>query len=276
MRVALLQLTASDDPEQNLVVVREMIRDATKNGADIVCTPEVTNCVSTSRSHQRAVLCQEEDDPTLAGLCDVAKTYETWVFVGSLALKSRDKDGRFANRSFVINAHGEVVARYDKIHMFDVDVSKEETYRESDGYRPGKRAEIAETPFGCFGLSICYDVRFPHLYRSLAKAGAEILLIPAAFSPVTGAAHWRTLLRARAIETGCFVVAAAQTGTHPASCGTSRKTHGHSLVVAPWGEVLADGGVEPGITYVDIDLREVERARRRVPSLSHDRSFEGP
>ncbi len=276
MRAALLQLTASDDPAQNLVAVREMIREATENGANVVCTPEVTNCLSTSRSHQNAVLCQEADDPTLAGLCDAAKTYETWVFAGSLALKTRDEDGRFANRSFVISATGEVVARYDKIHMFDVDVSEEETYRESDGYRPGKRAEIVETPFGCFGLSICYDVRFPHLYRSLAKAGAEVLLIPAAFSHVTGDAHWHTLLQARAIETGCFVVAAAQTGTHPASRGASRTTYGHSLVVAPWGEILADGGTEPGITYVDIDLREVERARRRVPSLSHDRSFEGP
>ena len=212
----------------------------------------------------------------LASLRGVAKEMEIWIFVGSLALKTHGEDGRFANRSLVIAPSGDVVGRYDKIHMFDVDVSSEETYRESDGYRPGKRAAIVETPLGCFGLSICYDVRFPYLYRALAQAGAQVLMVPSAFSHVTGAAHWHTLLRARAIETGCFVIAAAQTGTHPATSGARRKTYGHSLVVAPWGEVLVEGGENPGILYVDIDLREVESARRRVPSLYHGRSFEGP
>lgn len=276
MRAALLQITSSDDPAENLKAVRDLVREAVGEGAEIVCTPEVTNCLSTSRTHQKAILHLEADDPSLVALCEIASEMKIWLFIGSLALKTHDGDGRFANRSFVLNPEGKIVARYDKIHMFDVDVSKEETYRESDGYRPGTEARIVRTPFGCFGLSICYDVRFPHLYRALAQAGAEVLMVPAAFSHVTGAAHWHTLLRARAIETGCFVVAAAQTGTHPASHGAKRKTYGHSLVVAPWGEILADGGTDPGITYVDIDLKEVESARRRVPSLSHDRSFEGP
>jgi predicted amidohydrolase len=167
-------------------------------------------------------------------------------------------------------------ARYDKIHMFDVDVSKEETYRESAGYRPGERAVVAQTPFGALGLSICYDVRFAYLYRALAKAGAEILTVPAAFSPVTGAAHWETLLRARAIETGCYVLAAAQTGTHAASTGKQRKTYGHSLAISPWGEVLADGGIEVGTVFVDLDLAEVAKARGKIAALRHDRDFEGP
>lgn len=276
MRVALLQITSSDNPPENLATIREMIREAVESGAEIICTPEVTNCLSTSRTHQTETLHHEDNDPTLKGLREIAKEHGTWLFIGSLGLKTQDEDGRFANRSFVIGSEGQIVARYDKIHMFDVEVSEEETYRESDGYRPGKQARVVETPLGCFGLSICYDVRFPYLYRALAKAGAEILMVPAAFSHVTGAAHWHTLLQARAIETGCFVIAAAQTGTHPANRGARRTTYGHSLVVAPWGEVLADGGTEPGIVYADIDLREVERARRRVPSLSHDRSFEGP
>jgi len=276
MRTALLQITSSDDPGQNLSMLRDMIQTAVDGGADIICTPEVSNCLSTSRTHQKMVLEEEEKDRTLAGLCEAAQEHGIWLFIGSLALKTKDADGRFANRSFVIDPNGNIVARYDKIHMFDVDVSAEETYRESDGYRPGERAVTVDTDLGCFGLSICYDLRFPHLYRSLAQAGAQILMVPAAFSHVTGAAHWHTLLRARAIETGCFVIAAAQTGIHPATRGAQRKTYGHSLVVAPWGEVLADGGQEQGITFVDIDCREVESARRRVPSLSHDRDFEGP
>jgi len=167
-------------------------------------------------------------------------------------------------------------ARYDKIHMFDVDVSPEETFRESDGFRPGARAALAQTPWGKLGLTVCYDVRFPHLYRRLAQAGAEMLTVPAAFSHITGTAHWQSLLRARAIETGCFVLAPAQTGTHQTSRGQARRTHGHSLVVGPWGELLADGGTDAGIITVDLDLSEVAQARRRVPSLRHDRDFDGP
>lgn len=276
MRAALLQISSSDCPKQNLETVLGLIGEAVEEGADIVCTPEVTNCLSTSRAHQAAVLHYEETDPTLAALCSAASEHSIWLFIGSLALKTHDADERFANRSFVISPEGEIITCYDKIHMFDVAVSETETYRESDGYRPGDRAVTVDTPFGCFGLSVCYDLRFPYLYRALAKSGAEILLVPAAFSSVTGQAHWQPLLQARAIENGCFVLAAAQTGQHESTTGSSRKTHGHSLAVSPWGEILADGGIEPGIVYVDIDLKEVESARRRIPSLSHDRSFEGP
>ncbi|MFV1591805.1 carbon-nitrogen hydrolase family protein [Phaeobacter sp. JH20_36] len=276
MRAALLQLTSSDQPAENLVMVQEMIAEAAAAGAGFVLTPEVTNCLSGSRSHQTSVLHHEADDPTLAALRRTAEERGLWLSLGSLALKTTDADGRFANRQFLIDPAGEIVARYDKIHMFDVDVTPEETYRESDGYRPGRQAVVAQTPFAALGMTICYDVRFPYLHRRLAKAGAQVLLAPAAFSPVTGAAHWHALLQARAIETGCYVLAAAQTGTHPATKGKSRRTYGHSLVVSPWGEILADGGVEQGVTYIDLDLEKVAQARRQVPSLFHDREFDGP
>ena len=276
MRIALLQLTSSDDPAENLVAIQEAIGSAVADGSGFVCTPEVSNCVSQSRSHQREVLRQEADDPTLAGLRDAATRHGIWLSIGSLALKTDDPDGRFANRSFLIDPGGAIVARYDKVHMFDVTVSKTESYRESAGYCPGDRAVLAKTPFGRIGLTICYDLRFAYLYRRLAQAGADILLIPSAFSPVTGAAHWEPLLRARAIETGCYVIAAAQTGAHSVSRGKRRITHGHSLAVSPWGGVLADAGTEPGRVLVDLDLAQVEDARRRIPSLTHDREISGP
>ncbi|NKW91175.1 carbon-nitrogen hydrolase family protein [Rhodobacteraceae bacterium R_SAG9] len=276
MRAALLQMTSSDMPEENLTTASDMLREAKAQGAEFAFLPEVMNCLSSSRSHQEDVLKLEAEDATLAGLQALCAELEIWLLVGSLGLKTNDADGRFANRSFVISGAGDIVARYDKIHMFDVDVTPEETYRESDGYRPGEQAVVAETPFGKLGLSICYDVRFGRLHRTLAQAGADILTVPAAFSHVTGAAHWETLLRARAIETGCFVIAPAQTGKHPASKGQSRQTHGHSMAVAPWGEVLADAGTEPGVTLVDLDLTLVQKARRQVPSLQHDRDFSGP
>lgn len=273
-RAALLQLNASDDPAANLPVTLQYVAEAADAGAEFVLTPEVTNCVSSSRTHQREVLAQEDDDPTLEALREAAARHGIWLSVGSLALKTHDPDGRFANRSFLIAPDGGAVARYDKIHMFDVEISQSESYRESDGFRPGDRAVLAETPFGTVGLTICYDVRFPRLYRTLAQGGAEILTVPAAFSPVTGAAHWEPLLRARAIETGCYVLAAAQTGNHAVSRGKRRSTHGHSMAVAPWGEVLAEAGTAPGVTLVEIDRGEVAKARGRVPSLTHDRPFE--
>ena len=276
MRAALLQITSSDDPGENLAAVRAGIQAAVADGAEFILTPEVTNCVSTSRSHQRAVLHHEGDDPTLATLRAEVERLGVWLLIGSLALKTDDPDGRFANRSFLVGPDGAIRARYDKIHMFDVEVSPEETYRESEGFRPGTTAVLADMPWGRLGMTVCYDVRFPCLYRRLAQAGAEILTVPAAFSHVTGAAHWESLLRARAIETGCFVLAPAQTGTHSASRGQARRTHGHSLVVGPWGEVIADGGTDAGIVTVDLDLSEVAQARRRVPSLRHDRDFDGP
>lgn len=275
MRAALLQITSSDDPGENLDVVEAMVAEAAAGGAGFVLTPEVTNCVSTSRRHQQAVLHHEEDDPMLKALRNAAARHGIWLSLGSLAIKSHDTDGRFANRQFLISPQGKITARYDKIHMFDVDVSPDETYRESDGYRPGDRAVVADTPFGRIGLSICYDVRFGHLYRALAQAGAEILTVPAAFSAVTGAAHWHILLRARAIETGCYVLAPAQTGTHPTRGRSSRQTYGHSLVVAPWGEILLDSGTDPGVSYVTLEMDKVAEARRRIPALTHDRTFGG-
>lgn len=252
-----------------------MVAQAAQQGATLICTPEVTNCVSMDRTHQAAVLCHEADDPTLAALCVLAREHCVWLSIGSLSLKG-GADGRFVNRSFLIDPHGEITARYDKIHMFDVQVNDTETYNESSGYAPGDCAVLADAGFAKIGLTVCYDVRFPHLHRTLAKAGADILLVPSAFSPVTGIAHWETLLRARAIETGCFVLAAAQTGTHSAQSGRARQTYGHSLAVSPWGEILADAGTECGVTLVDFDLNDVSKARMRIPALTHDQPFSDP
>ncbi len=276
MKAALLQITSSDDPAQNLDMVRAMMAEAAAQGARFVLTPEVTNCVSTSTTRQREVLQHEEDDVTLAGLRKQAADLGIWLLIGSLAIKTHDGDGRFANRSFMIDPQGQIVARYDKIHMFDVQVTETETFRESKNYRPGEKAVIAETDFGKVGLTICYDIRFPHLYTVLAQAGARILTVPAAFSPVTGAAHWQSLLRARAIETGCWVLAPAQTSEHAKTRGKTRYTYGHSMVVAPWGEVVIDAGTDPGIHFFDLDDSSVTEARRRVPSLTHVRPFDGP
>ena len=276
MRVGLCQLTAGDDPAANLPHTLASVARASEGGAGFVLTPEVTNCVSASRRVQQEVLTEEAADITLAALREAATRHGIWLLIGSLALKTTDPDGRFANRSFLIAPDGGIKARYDKIHMFDVLVSETETYRESDGFRPGDRAVLADTPFASIGLTVCYDVRFPHLYRTLAKAGAEVLTVPAAFSPVTGAAHWESLLRARAIECGAWVLAPAQTGTHPARAGRTRSTHGHSLIVAPWGEVVADAGTEPGVIWAEIDREAVADARRRVPALGHDRPIQYP
>ncbi len=274
MRVGLVQLNASDDPEANLPLTRELVKKAADQSARFVLTPEVTNCVSASRTRQRDVLQNEADDPTLAALRQDALRFDIWLLIGSLALREdRDEDQRFVNRSFLIAPTGEIAARYDKTHMFDVSISEEETYRESAGYRPGDAAVMAAVDETPVGLTICYDVRFPHLYRDLAKRGAQILTVPSAFAPETGAAHWETLLRARAIETGAFVLAPAQCGTHSATQGRTRRTHGHSLAVDPWGRVIAEAGDEPGLTLVDLDLDAVETARRRVPSLLHDRAY---
>lgn len=276
MRAGLVQLTVGDDPAENLPETLTLIRAAVQGGAGFVLTPECTNALSSNRARQRTLFRAEDQDPTLAALRDEAARAGIWLLIGSLGVLSDDPDGRFANRSFLIGPDGSIAARYDKIHMFDVNVSDTEVYRESAGYRPGSRAVLAETPFARIGMTVCYDVRFPHLYRHLAKAGAEVITVPAAFNHITGAAHWEVLLRARAIETGCYILAPAQTGFHPEKDGKGRRTHGHSLVVAPWGEVLSDAGTEPGVTFADIDLAEVAKARDRVPSLSHDRDFAGP
>jgi len=280
MKAALVQLSVSDDPAANLPVTLNFIREAAAAGAGFVLTPECTNLLSSDRGWQREVLCHEEDDPTLAALRAEAAALGITLLIGSLGLKTQDADGRFANRSFLIGPSGAIVARYDKIHMFDVDVSETEKYRESEGYRPGTRAVVADAGFAKIGMAICYDLRFPQLFRRTAKGGAQILTLPAAFNDTTGAAHWESLIRARAIENTCFVLAPAQCGAHAvhdAKPGQRlRRTWGHSLAVAPWGEVLADGGEAPGVTLVEIDLARVAEARGRVPSLAHDRAFEGP
>ena len=276
MKVAVLQMNSGSDVAQNTAALVSAVEEAAAGGADIIFTPEVSNCMGASRKLQQEILHLEADDPTLKAMTEAAARAGIWVSIGSLALKTEDEDGRFANRSFMINASGEVVATYDKIHMFDVTLSEEETYRESSSYRPGDRAALAASPWGQFGLAICYDLRFPHLFRDLAQAGASILTVPSAFSRPTGEAHWHTLLRARAIETGCFVIASAQTGVHGESRSGPRATYGHSLVVAPWGEVLLDAGTEPGLSFVDIDLGEVATARGKIASLTHDRPYAKP
>ncbi|MXQ08282.1 carbon-nitrogen hydrolase family protein [Alphaproteobacteria bacterium GH1-50] len=275
MRAALVQLNASDDPAANLPVTLGFLEDAADAGAEIALTPEVTNCVSASRARQAEVLQDENEDITLAAVRELAARRGMRVLIGSLALKG-GADGRFVNRSLLIGPDGGIAARYDKMHMFDVSISETETYRESAGYAPGDRAVLVQAGAAALGLTICYDLRFPYLFRRLAQAGAEVLTVPSAFAPDTGAAHWETLLRARAIETGSFVLAPAQCGTHRAVQGRERRTHGHSLAVDPWGRILADGGDLPGVTTVDLDVSAVKDVRGRVPSLTHDRDFEGP
>lgn len=276
MKTALLQLNVSDDPEANLINTVAMVQQAAEQGAAFVLTPEVTNCLSTSRAHQAEVLVHEDDDQTLKALCEVAAHCGIHLLIGSLALKTDDPDGRFANRSFLIGPDGGVIARYDKIHMFDVAISNTETYAESSGYRPGKAAVLARPEFAPLGMAVCYDMRFPKLADALVSAGAQILTYPSAFSPVTGAAHWHSLLRARAIEGGVWVLAPAQTGTHSDRSGKSRRTYGHSLAVDPWGDVILDAGTAPGVYIFDMDLNKVAEARRRVPSRDNARPFDGP
>lgn len=276
MKAALVQLNVTDDPAANLPVTVAMVEQAADMGAEFILTPEVTNCVSSKRAHQRDVLQHQDQDQTLAALRAVAKARGVHLLIGSLALKTDDPGGRFANRSFLIGPDGGIIATYDKIHMFDVTISNTETYRESEGYRPGTQAVLAQTPFAPIGMNVCYDVRFTRLASALAQAGAQILTYPAAFSPVTGAAHWHSLLRARAIEAGAWVLAPAQTGTHDGPSNSGRRTFGHSLAVDPWGEVILDAGTVPGVYIFDLDLEKVADARRRVPSLDNAREFDGP
>lgn len=263
----------------NLTVTRSLIAEAAAQGARFVLTPECTNLISGDRAWQASVLQPEQSDDTLAALRAQAAELGIWLLIGSLALKSDDPaEPRFANRSFLIGPDGRIVARYDKIHMFDVTISDSESYRESAAYRPGSQAVLAEGPVPV-GMTICYDLRFPHLFRTLAQAGAQIVTVPAAFNDTTGAAHWHVLLRARAIETGCFVLAPAQCGLHPATHGKPsrpRRSYGHSLAVAPWGEVIAEAGDSPGATIVTLDLEEIGKARSRIPAFSGTQTFGAP
>ncbi|QRG06577.1 carbon-nitrogen hydrolase family protein [Xanthobacter dioxanivorans] len=268
LRIALVQLRSGRDPAANLDAVAALVREAARDGARYVQTPEVTNLMELDRQVLFGKLVAEEADPTLAALRQLARELGIYLHIGSLALKV--SDNRAVNRAFVIAPDGEVVGRYDKIHMFDVDLGNGESYRESTAYRPGERAVLTDVDGIRFGLTICYDLRFPSLYRALAEGGAQVLTVPAAFTRPTGEAHWHVLLRARAIENGAYVLAAAQGGRHE----NGRDTYGHSLVVDPWGRVIAEGGTDPGVILAEIDLKEVASARARIPSLSNGRRFE--
>src|SRR5688572_17958691 len=267
-RVGLIQMRTGTAPHANMDAATRLIGEAKTGGADYVQTPEMTNILESSRERLFAAIVPEEQDASLATFRELARALQLYIHVGSLAIKaSADKA---VNRSFLIDPHGEIVARYDKIHMFDVDLANGESYRESRSYRPGDLAVLHDLPWGRLGLTICYDLRFPSLYRALGEAGASFLAIPSAFTRQTGEAHWHVLNRSRAIENGCYVLAAAQGGTHE----NKRETFGHSLVVDPWGRVLAEGGTEPGVIFAEIDPAEVAKARGRVPSLQHGRRFE--
>jgi len=265
---ALIAMRSGVDPQANLAAVVAAIEEAKRGGADYVLTPEMTNIMESRRERLLATIMDEERDPTLAALRDLAKTLSIYIHIGSLAVKA--SADRAANRSFLIDRRGDIVARYDKIHMFEVDLAGGESYRESRSYRAGDFAVVADLPWGRLGVTVCYDLRFPALYRALAEAGASFFSIPSAFTKQTGEAHWHVLIRARAIENGCFVFAAAQGGKHE----SGRETFGHSLIVDPWGRILAEGGTEPGVILAEIDPAEVTAARARIPSLHHGRRFE--
>jgi len=267
MRAAIFQMQSGIDPEANAREIVQAVADAKAGGADILFTPEMSNLLDRDRARSEAHLRGEAEDETLAAVREAAREVGLWVHIGSLAL--RGEGGQRLNRGFLIDDRGAIRATYDKIHLFDVDLPTGESWRESSVYARGGRAVAAETPWGRLGLSICYDMRFPDLYRALTGAGATILAVPAAFTVPTGRAHWHVLLRARAIEAGVFVVAAAQTGIHE----DGRETFGHSLVVDPWGEVLLDMGTEPGLDFADIDLGKVAAVRSRVPAIDHRREI---
>ncbi len=267
-RVGLIQMRSARVPQSNIGAAAALIAEAKESGADYVLTPEMTNIMEVDRARLMATIVAEENDESLASFRELARRLGIFVHVGSLAI--RVSADRAANRSFLIDRKGEIVARYDKIHMFDVDLASGESYRESRNFRPGELAVIANLPWGRLGLTVCYDLRFPALYRALAEAGVSFLTVPSAFTRETGEAHWQVLLRARAIENGCFVFAAAQGGRHE----NGRETFGHSLVVDPWGRILAEGGTEPSVVIADIDSAAVAAARARIPSLQHGRRFE--
>lgn len=268
--VACIQHTAAREMAPNIETLSSMIREAASGGADLIALPEMCTMLEPSDELIFAKTHEEEDDPGLAAFRALARETGRWILIGSILVRAGGN--RVANRSFLVDASGEVVARYDKLHLFDVTLKDGEAYKESATVKPGSRAVAAATPWGVLGLSVCYDLRFAALYRALAQAGASFLAVPAAFTYTTGKAHWHVLVRARAIETGSFVFAPDQGGTH----AEGRRTFGHSLIVDPWGRVLADGGPEPGIVAAEIDPAKVAEARGMIPSLRHDRAFERP
>ena len=273
-----IQFTSARDYEPNIRLVSDLIRRARDAGANLVLTPENTGLTEPVGKLRREKARDEANHPVLAALREVARETGVWLLIGSLAIDLSREPGeiegerRLANSSYLIDPNGAIVARYDKVHMFDVDLAGGESYRESNAFRPGGQSVLAETPWGILGMTVCYDLRFPHLYRALAQAGADFLAIPSAFTVPTGKAHWHVLMRARAIENGCYVFAPAQWGEH----AEGRRTYGHSLIVDPWGEIVADGGEGVGIISARIDAAAIAKARRMVPSLKHDRPFTQP
>jgi len=267
---ACVQLNAGREIEPNIDAAEALIRQARAEGADLVLTPETSDLMEPDGKRLAAKVKAEGDHIGLRRMCALARELGCWVLVGSFLVATRD--GRPANRSFLIDPRGEVRARYDKIHMFDVDIPDGQRYRESRRFNPGSRAVVADLPWGRLGLSVCYDLRFARLYRSLAAAGASMISIPSAFTRFTGEAHWHVLIRARAIETGSYVFAPAQCGRH----AKGRETYGHSLIVSPWGEVLAEAGVEPGVIMAEVDPRRARAARRAIPALEGTRDFSAP
>ena len=270
LRVACVQITAGRDVAANIATASGLIRQAAATGAQLIATPEMTSLMERDKRAMRPKIRTEDEDMALAAFRALAAELGVHLLIGSLPI---DFGGdRLANRGFLIDSAGAIKARYDKIHMFDVDLPQGESFRESASYQPGDCAVLADVEGARLGLSICYDLRFAPLYRRLAQAGADILAVPAAFTRITGEAHWHVLLRARAIETGSFVIAPGQTGTHE----DGRQTYGHSLIIDPWGKVLADAGSEVGIITADLDLSAVQGARGKIPALQHDRTFAGP
>ena len=269
LRAACIQMRSTPEIAPNIETARALIRAAAEQGANFIATPEMTNLLDIRPGQARSRIQSESDEPCLKALSDLAGSLNITVLIGSLAVALPDDD-RFANRSYLIGPDGEIRARYDKVHMFDVEIGDGQAYRESKAYRAGRTATVADTPIGRVGMTICYDLRFPHLYRVLGQAGAELITIPAAFTRVTGEAHWHVLVRARAIETGCFVLAPAQGGHHE----DGRETYGHSLIVSPWGEIIAEADHDaPGFIVVDLDLAQVAKARARIPALTNDQDF---
>jgi predicted amidohydrolase len=267
--VACVQNTAGPAMETNLVEVAELVRHAKTKGAELVCLPEFFSCLEVKGDEFELGAMDEQDHPAIPLFSNLAQELGLWILMGSLAVKAGP--GKIRNRSYLLDATGRIVARYDKVHLFDVDLGDGESYRESATVEPGGKAVLAPTPWGTLGMSVCYDLRFPHLYRALAQTGAGFLAVPAAFTKTTGQDHWHVLLRARAIETGSYVFAPCQCGYHGES-----ESYGHSLIIDPWGEILAEGGEEPGLIVAEVDPARVQEARRKIPSLTHDRPFEGP
>jgi deaminated glutathione amidase len=267
-RAGLVQMCSGRDAERNVDDAVALIREAAGKGAQYVQTPEITTLMEMERERLFAALRPEEGNPAVARFASLAEELGIWLHVGSMAVLL--DNGKIANRSLLLGPDGAIRARFDKLHMFDVELPGGESYRESRNYQAGSAGVLADLPWGTLGLTVCYDLRFPHLYRQLAKAGADFLAIPSAFTRQTGEAHWHVLLRARAIENGAFVLAAAQAGRHE----SGRETYGHSLIVSPWGDVIAEADRQVGVVVAEIRPGEVEKARQRIPSLQHDRPFE--